>query len=253
MARCCHGAFLGVRSRQDYAAVRFRALADGKMLAKCVPPASDSGEISLWRVFGLPAMARYRRDAFPGGDPWQLFRFMRSRRGLGREKRQFAAPYRRHVSKMSWLRQDIRAMHPKSPANGRSGMHRANILPRRGPFRCAGPSHHARREDLAIPRCSFERFDLFRAGAVLAVCAPPASCSRPSCARSCARSPSAPPAPCPRCWVCLPRRPRAASSRPHLCRRVRDEAETAGSCRLPQKTWRCDGVSLNCRCSAVLF
>ncbi len=92
-----------------------RALADGKMLANCAPP--------------RPTVARSRRDAFSGGDPWQLFRFMRSRRGLGREKRQFAATYRRHVSKMSWLWQDIRAMHPKSPANGRSGIHRAKILP----------------------------------------------------------------------------------------------------------------------------
>ena len=98
-----------------------------------------------------PTVARCCRDAFSGGDPWQLFRFMRSRRGLGREKRQFAATYRRHVSKMSWLRQDIRAMHPKSPANGRSGIHHAKILPRRGPFRCAGPSNHARRADLATP------------------------------------------------------------------------------------------------------
>ena len=38
-------------------------------------------------VFGLPAMAISRRGAFPVGDPWQLFHFMRSRRGLGREKR----------------------------------------------------------------------------------------------------------------------------------------------------------------------
>ena len=97
-------------------------------------------------------MARSRRDAFPGGDPWQLFRFMCSRGSLGREKHQFVATYRRRASEMSWLRQDMRAMHPKSPANGRSGMHRAKILPGRGPFRCAGPSDHARREDLATPR-----------------------------------------------------------------------------------------------------
>lgn len=51
----------------------------------------------------------------------------------------------------------------------------------------------------------------------------------------------------------LPHRLRAASSRPRLHHPVRITAETAGSCRLPQKTWRCDGVSLNCRCSAVLF
>ena len=116
------------------------ALADGKMLAKCVPQ--------------RPTVARYRRGAFPGGDPWQFFHFMRSRRGLGREKRQFAATYRRHSSKTSRLWQDMRAVHPKSPANGRSGMHRANTLPRRGPFRCASPSNHARRADLAVVRRS---------------------------------------------------------------------------------------------------
>ena len=105
----------GCRPWQYFAVVRFRGLADGKMLAKCVPQ--------------RPTVARYRRGAFPGGDPWQLFRFMRSRRGLGREKRQFVATYHRHASKTSWLRQDMRAMHPKSPANGRSGMHRVKILP----------------------------------------------------------------------------------------------------------------------------
>ena len=30
-------------------------------------------------------------------------------------------------------------------------------------------------------------------------------------------------------------------------------APAAVVCRLPPKTWRCDGVSLNCHCSAVLF
>ena len=79
---------------------------------------------------------------------------MRSRRGLGREKRQFVARYRRHASETSRLWQDIRAMHPKSPANGRSGMRRAKISPGRGPFRCAGPSDHARRADLAVVRRS---------------------------------------------------------------------------------------------------
>ena len=104
----------------------------------------------LWAT----SLARSRRGAFPGGDPWRLFRFMRSRRGLGREKRPFLAVYRRRASETSRLRQDMRAVHPKSPANGRSGMHGAKILPRRGPFRCAGPSNHARRADLAVVRLS---------------------------------------------------------------------------------------------------
>ena len=86
------------------------------------------------------------------------------------------------------------------------------------------------------------------------------------------RPPSRETCPLPPCEVCVhsvsshagqAHSPRVAGyippRRPHafcparLCRRVCDEAETAGSCRLPQKTWRCDGVSLNCRCSAVLF
>ena len=130
----------GVRQWRDLAAMRFRAAGHGKILLRCVP--------------GLPAMARSRCDAFPGGDPWQLFRFMRSRRGLGREKRPFLAEYRRHASETSRLWQDMRAVHPKSPANRRRRIHRAKILPGRGPFRCAGPSDHARRAGLAVVRRS---------------------------------------------------------------------------------------------------
>ena len=62
------------------------------------------------------------------------------------------ARFARRASKTSWLWQDVRAMHPKSPANRRWRIHRANILPGRGPFRCTGTSNHARRADLAIRR-----------------------------------------------------------------------------------------------------
>ena len=54
--------------------------------------------------------------------------------------------------KAGWLWQDMRAMHPKCPANRRWRIHRAKILPGRAPFRCTGPSNHARRADLAIVR-----------------------------------------------------------------------------------------------------
>ena len=97
-------------------------------------------------------MARFRRGAFPGGNPWQFFRSMHPESGLGRENRQFVARFARHASEMSWLWQDMRAMHPKSPANRRWRIHRAKILPGRGTFRCTGPSNHARRADLAIRR-----------------------------------------------------------------------------------------------------
>ena len=138
VARFRFGAFSGARQWQNAREIR--------------SPASGRGKILPWCVFGGPVVARLCRGAFPGGDPWRLFHFMRSRRCLGREKRQFAATYRRRASKTGWLRQDMRAVHPKSPANGRSGMHRANILPGRGPLRCAGPSNHARHADLAVVR-----------------------------------------------------------------------------------------------------
>ena len=151
--------------------------AEGGSMVPRAPPApserqcanaalTGSGNISLPHIPGAPCrgnistpcvpeervVAIFRRDAFPGGDPWQLFHFMRSRRGLGREKRPFLATYRRRASKTSRLWQDIRAMHPKSAANSRLRIHRAKILPGRGPFRCAGPSDHARRADLAVVR-----------------------------------------------------------------------------------------------------
>ena len=116
-------------------------------------------------------MARLRPDAFPGGNPWQFFHSMYPKRGLGREKGGFVARSARHASKTSWLWQDVRAMYPKSPANRRWRIHRANILPGRGPFRCTGTSNHARRADLAIRR---RRTTLAPATSV-----PPNSASRP--------------------------------------------------------------------------
>ena len=95
------------------------------------------------------AVARFRRGAFPGGNPWQFLRSMYPKGGLGRENRQFVARFARHASEMSWLWQDLRAMHPKCPANRRRRIHHVNILPGRGPFRCTNPSNHARRADLA--------------------------------------------------------------------------------------------------------
>ena len=142
----------GCRPWQYFAVVRFRAAIRGKISLWCVFGRSPMAKCSRNAFPRRPTVARSRRDAFPGGDPWRLFHFMRSRGGLGWEKRPFLATYRRHASETGWLWQDICAVHPKSPANGRSGMHRAKILPGRGPFRCAGPSNHARRADLAVVR-----------------------------------------------------------------------------------------------------
>ena len=144
------GLFPGTWRWQDCALMRSRALADGKMPAKCVPPASDGDKVLARCTPGRFAVARFRRGAFPGGNPWQVLRSMHPESGLGRESRQFMARFARHASETSWLWQDMRAMHPKCPANRRWRIHRAKILPGRGPFRCTGPSNHARRANLAI-------------------------------------------------------------------------------------------------------
>ena len=105
--------------------------------------ATGGGNILARCVLGGLAVTRFRRGAFPGGNPWQVLRSMHPESGLGRENRQFMARFARHASEMSWLWQDMRAMHPKSPANRRRRIHRAKILPGRGTFRCTGPSNHA--------------------------------------------------------------------------------------------------------------
>ena len=123
--------------------------------AKCpIPPRAPAsrGNMSTLCALRCLAMAGFRRGAFPGGNPWQFFHSVYPKRGLGREKRPSLAAYRRHVSKTSWLWQDMRAMYPKSPTNRLSGIRRANILPGRGPFRCTDPSNHAWRAYLAIRR-----------------------------------------------------------------------------------------------------
>ena len=142
---------------QDIDAMRSRVPGNGRISPRCVP--------------GRQSVARLRRDAFPGGNPWQFFHSVYPKRGLGREKRPSLAAYRRHVFKTSWLWQDMRAMHPKSPANRLSGIHRAKILPGRGPFRCTDPSNHAWRADPAI-LCR-------RTALALATPVPPNGASRP--------------------------------------------------------------------------
>ena len=179
VAVCRSCAFSDVWRWQDIDAMRSQVPGDGGICAKCVPGRSTMAKCSQnafpgirrWQDCALMrswpdwqwqysramrsrglAVARFRRGAFPGGNPWQVFRPMHPESGLGRENRQFVARFARHASKTSWLWQDVRAMYPKCPANRRRRIHRANILPGRGPFRCTGPSNHARRANLAIVR-----------------------------------------------------------------------------------------------------
>ena len=135
---CQNCTFSDVCRWQDIDAMHSQAPGDGRICAKC--------------VLGRLVVARFHHGAFPDVNPWQVLRSMHPESGLGRENRQFAARFARHASEKGWLWQDMRAMHPKCPANRRWRIHRAKILPGRVPFRCTGPSNHARRADLAIVR-----------------------------------------------------------------------------------------------------
>ena len=94
-------------SRGAFGAVGRGAFGSGKIMPRCVP--------------GRRSVAIFRRGAFPGRQPWQFFRLMRSRRGLGREKRRFVARYARHASEKpckqpsgNTLREDLAAKGPFS-------------------------------------------------------------------------------------------------------------------------------------------
>lgn len=124
-----------------------------------VRPWQDLRECALGRL----VVAIFSRDAFPSVYPWQYSATVRSRAAI--RDNFFASCIPKAASdgkiassrqdsramhpKTGSLWQDMRAMHPKSPANRLSGTHGAKILPGRSPFRCTGPSNHARRADLA--------------------------------------------------------------------------------------------------------
>ena len=150
MAKCSRNAFPSVRRWQDCALMRSWPDWQWQYTRAVRSQVSIRGKISPRCVPGRFAVARFRRGAFPGVNPWQVLRSMHPESGLGRENRQFVARFARRASKTSWLWQDVRAMYPKSPANRRRRIHRAKILPGRGLFRCADPSNHAWRVDLAI-------------------------------------------------------------------------------------------------------
>ena len=92
-------------------------------------------------------MARFRHGAFPGGNPWQFFRLMHLRGGLGRENRQFAARFTRHASEnglaLARYARHASEMLRKSPPEDTP----REDLAGKGPFSLHGPlkSRTARR------------------------------------------------------------------------------------------------------------
>ena len=166
MARYRRYAFPGARRWQDMREMRSRATGSGKILPRCVPGRSTMAECSR---NAFPSVRRWRDCALMRPWPdwqWQDSAAVRSRASI---RGRFCAPCipkaasggkiassrqdsRAMHPKKGWLWQDMRAMHPKCPANRRWRIHHAKILPGRAPFRCTGPSNHARRADLAIVR-----------------------------------------------------------------------------------------------------
>ena len=114
-----------------------------------VRPWQDLRECALGRL----AVAIFSRGAFPSVYPWQYSATVRSRAAIRDNFFASCIPKAASDGKIASSWQDMRAMHPKSPANRLSGTHGAKILPGRPPFRCTGPSNHARRANIAI-RCS---------------------------------------------------------------------------------------------------
>ena len=109
-------------------------------------------------------MARFRRGASPGGNPWQVLRSMHPESGLGRENRQFAARFARHASE-NGLALAGYARH-------------ASEMPRKS------PSEDTPREDLA-------RKGRFSLRGPLESCTARESCHPASTKRPSARNPSA--------------------------------------------------------------
>lgn len=97
-------------------------------------PLVGDGRISQRCLLRVSTVAKYLPRAFPGTHPWQDFRLMYDKRGLGRKNTPSVATYRRYASKMSWPWQDLRAAYLKSPANCCLGIHIVKILPGRTPF-----------------------------------------------------------------------------------------------------------------------
>ena len=102
-----------------------RATGSGNILARCVPECL--------------AVARFRRGAFPGGNPWQVLRSMHPESGLGRENRQFAARFARHASEnglaLARYARHASEMPRKSPSEDTP----REDLARKGPFSLHGP------------------------------------------------------------------------------------------------------------------
>lgn len=82
-----------------------------------------------------PSWARSKLQCIPKWQVVAIFRRGASPKGSwDREKRPFAARYRRHAIQNELVWQDMLPMYSKCPAKRRLGIHLAGILPSRRPF-----------------------------------------------------------------------------------------------------------------------
>ena len=84
-------------------------------------------------------MARFRRGAFPGINPWQVLRSMHPESGLGRENRQFAARFARHASENGLALARYARHASEMPRKPPSEDTPREDLARKGPFSLHGP------------------------------------------------------------------------------------------------------------------
>ena len=138
--------------------MRSRALADGKMPAKCVLPASDGDKVLAQCVPGRFAVARFRRGAFPGGNPWQVLRSMYPKRGLGREgglRGKIRAPCIQNELALARCARHASEKPRKPPSEDTP----REYLARKGPFSLHGPleSCTARRSCHPPPNSASDR------------------------------------------------------------------------------------------------
>ena len=105
--------------------MRSRATGSGNILARC--------------VLGGLAVARFRRGAFPGVNPWQVLRSMHPESGLGRENRQFAARFARHASENGLPLARYARHASEKPRKPPFGNARREDPARKGPFSLHGP------------------------------------------------------------------------------------------------------------------
>ena len=105
--------------------MRSRATGSGNILARYVPKCL--------------AVARFRRGAFPGVNPWQVLRSMHPESGLGRENRQFVARFAHHASENGLALARYARYASEKPRKPPFGNARREDPARKGPFSLHGP------------------------------------------------------------------------------------------------------------------